>query len=158
MEEYTLDTSIGELEISIRLSNLLRYNGIKTVRDLLKTEIHSYLGCRNIGPKSLKEISALYDSLKEKLFIQLEGEETGSIYWKAQNDCYCYGILLKDGTVIQARQITIKGFGWVDVEIETDPEGICFHPFGKEPIPFLGCRDVISIRSEFIAAICESES
>lgn len=155
---YHLDTPLNEIDMSIRLSNFLIMRKITTIREFLEHELHSYLGFRNIGPKTLQEISALQERLKEELGEQWEREKTGSLYWKAQTDCYCYGILLKDGTVIQARQITKKGFGWVDIEIETDPFCDDFRPFGQKPVKFGSCRDIISVRVEFIAAICDAES
>lgn len=154
---YTLDSSVRDLMISIRSSNALIKNKINTIRDLLSTDIKDIVNFRNVGKKSISEILDVCEKLREELYAEYESEKTGYLYWKAKNDYWDYGILLKDGTVIHAKELLEKDFGWIDmlIEIESDHD---FLPFGKKPTHFSGCRNRISIRKEFIAAICEIES
>ncbi|MCX7717280.1 MAG: DNA-directed RNA polymerase subunit alpha [Candidatus Sumerlaeaceae bacterium] len=59
----SLDTSIEELELSVRSYNCLEAAGIKTIRDLVQKTESEMLKYRNFGRKSLTEIKNI---LKEK--------------------------------------------------------------------------------------------
>lgn len=54
--ESSLDTSIEELELSVRSYNCLEAAGIKTIRDLVQKTESEMLKYRNFGRKSLTEI------------------------------------------------------------------------------------------------------
>ena len=130
---------------------------VENIRDFLNISQEQLTQERGVGSKTLYEILHKQKELKEKFAYQIGIESTGYLWWKCRNDSYNYGILLKDGTVILAAEVKEKDFGWVDIflsEIEI-PDLVMF---GKNPSKFSRCRNLISVRIEHIAAICELES
>lgn len=53
------ETSLGELELSIRAYNCLRNEGLKTVGDVLAWDAEALLRIPNFGRKSLNELNEL---------------------------------------------------------------------------------------------------
>jgi DNA-directed RNA polymerase subunit alpha len=51
-----LDMAVAELDLSVRASNCLQAEGIKTVRDLVSRTEQDMLKIRNFGKTSLKEV------------------------------------------------------------------------------------------------------
>ena len=65
MEKITLDTKISELEdVSVRLINVLKSNGVETVRDLLGTDTTEFSHMRNMSMKSKAETEELKERIK----------------------------------------------------------------------------------------------
>lgn len=58
-----LNTSISELELSVRSANCLREAKIHTIRDLVQKQPQDLLKYRNFGKKSLAEIGELLSSM-----------------------------------------------------------------------------------------------
>ena len=62
-KEKVLETSIEELELSVRSFNCLKRAGIATVEDLTNKSENDMLKVRNLGKKSLDEVTAKLHSL-----------------------------------------------------------------------------------------------
>jgi len=58
-----LETSIEELELSVRSFNCLKRAGIATVEDLISKSQADMMKVRNLGKKSLDEVTAKLHSL-----------------------------------------------------------------------------------------------
>ena len=58
-----LETSIEELELSVRSFNCLKRAGIATVEDLISKSESEMMKVRNLGKKSLDEVTAKLHSL-----------------------------------------------------------------------------------------------
>jgi DNA-directed RNA polymerase subunit alpha len=56
--EKPLDTTIDELELSVRSYNCLKRAGINTVRELVNKTPDDMMKVRNLGKKSLDEVLA----------------------------------------------------------------------------------------------------
>lgn len=66
-KEKTLDTSVEELELSVRSYNCLKRQGISTLADLLNYSEASLMNIRNFGAKSIEEIKAKLKELNLSL-------------------------------------------------------------------------------------------
>ena len=53
---YVMNLTIDELDLSVRSYNCLKRAGIKTVDDIVKTNVFGLMKIRNMGRRSLKEI------------------------------------------------------------------------------------------------------
>ncbi len=73
--ERLLDTSVNEMELSVRSSNCLLAAKIETVRDLVSKTENQMLRYRNFGKKSLDEIKKLLQDLDMSLGMNLEKVE-----------------------------------------------------------------------------------
>lgn len=62
-KEKVLETSIEELELSVRSFNCLKRAGIATVEDLISKSEYDMMKVRNLGKKSLDEVTAKLHSL-----------------------------------------------------------------------------------------------
>ena len=62
-KEKVLETSIEELELSVRSFNCLKRAGIATVEDLTNRSENDMMKVRNLGKKSLDEVIAKLHSL-----------------------------------------------------------------------------------------------
>ena len=62
-KEKLLETSIEELELSVRSFNCLKRAGISTVEDLTNRSENDMMKVRNLGKKSLDEVIAKLHSL-----------------------------------------------------------------------------------------------
>ena len=62
-KEKVLETSIEELELSVRSFNCLKRAGIATVEDLISKSESEMMKVRNLGKKSLEEVTAKLHSL-----------------------------------------------------------------------------------------------
>lgn len=62
-KEKVLETSIEELELSVRSFNCLKRAGIATVEDLIQKTEYDMMKVRNLGKKSLDEVTAKLHSL-----------------------------------------------------------------------------------------------
>ena len=62
-KEKVLETSIEELELSVRSFNCLKRAGISTVEDLTNKSEADMMKVRNLGKKSLDEVIAKLHSL-----------------------------------------------------------------------------------------------
>ncbi|MCI8655137.1 MAG: DNA-directed RNA polymerase subunit alpha, partial [Clostridia bacterium] len=62
-KEKVLETSIEELELSVRSFNCLKRAGIATVEDLISKSEYDMMKVRNLGKKSLDEVIAKLHSL-----------------------------------------------------------------------------------------------
>ena len=51
-----LETSIDDLDLSVRAYNCLKRAGILTIRDLVEKSENEMMKIRNLGKKSLKEV------------------------------------------------------------------------------------------------------
>ena len=70
LEEYTdsvLYTSIYDLDISVRLMNVLKVNDLITLGDVIRCEANDFLRFRNFGGKSLSELKDLLETYGLKL-------------------------------------------------------------------------------------------
>ena len=56
-KEKVLETSIEELELSVRSFNCLKRAGISTVEDLTNRSENDMMKVRNLGKKSLDEVT-----------------------------------------------------------------------------------------------------
>jgi DNA-directed RNA polymerase alpha subunit len=65
--KVSLDTSIRDLDISVRLANIMKSNDVWQIRDLLGMTVQDYLGARNLGIKTMREIRELYEYLDIEL-------------------------------------------------------------------------------------------
>ena len=74
--ERLLDTSVNEMELSVRSSNCLLAAKIETVRDLVSKTENQMLRYRNFGKKSLDEIKKLLSDLDLSLGMNLEKVES----------------------------------------------------------------------------------
>lgn len=63
-KDEILDTTIEELELSVRSSNCLKRAGINTVEELVSRTEDDLMKVRNLGKKSLKEIKKKLDELE----------------------------------------------------------------------------------------------
>ncbi|ADO77786.1 DNA-directed RNA polymerase subunit alpha [Halanaerobium praevalens] len=63
-KDEILDTTIEELELSVRSSNCLKRAGINTVEELVSRTEDDLMKVRNLGKKSLKEIEKKLDELE----------------------------------------------------------------------------------------------
>jgi len=63
-KDKILDTTIEELELSVRSSNCLKRAGINTVEELVDKTEDDLMKVRNLGKKSLKEIKDKLDELE----------------------------------------------------------------------------------------------
>jgi DNA-directed RNA polymerase subunit alpha len=63
-KDKILDTTIEELELSVRSSNCLKRAGINTVEELVDKTEDDLMKVRNLGKKSLKEIKEKLDELE----------------------------------------------------------------------------------------------
>lgn len=75
--EEKLNTSISELELSVRAANCLREAKILTIRELVTKSHQELLKYRNFGKKSLAEIEELLQSMGLKLGVMVQ-ESSGS--------------------------------------------------------------------------------
>lgn len=66
-KEKTLDTSVEELELSVRSYNCLKRQGISTLAELLNYSEASLMNIRNFGAKSIEEIKAKLKELNLSL-------------------------------------------------------------------------------------------
>ena len=55
-KERKLDTTIEELDLSVRSYNCLKRAGINTVEELIKRDEEEMMKVRNLGRKSLDEV------------------------------------------------------------------------------------------------------
>ena len=62
-KEKVLETTIEELDLSVRSYNCLKRAGIKTVQDLTNRSENDMMKVRNLGRKSLEEVIAKLDSM-----------------------------------------------------------------------------------------------
>ena len=62
-KEKVLETTIEELDLSVRSYNCLKRAGINTVQDLTNRSENDMMKVRNLGRKSLEEVIAKLDSL-----------------------------------------------------------------------------------------------
>jgi len=62
-----LDTTIEELELSVRSSNCLKRAGINTVGELINKSEEDLMKVRNLGKKSLEEIKGKLEELNLSL-------------------------------------------------------------------------------------------
>lgn len=62
-KDKILDTTIEELELSVRSSNCLKRAGINTVNELVSKSEEDLMKVRNLGKKSLQEIAEKLDEL-----------------------------------------------------------------------------------------------
>lgn len=62
-KEKALETTIEELDLSVRSFNCLKRAGINTVEDLINKSEDEMMKVRNLGRKSLEEVMAKLDSL-----------------------------------------------------------------------------------------------
>jgi len=69
-ETLPLDTPIGELNMSVRVTNCLKSEGIQTLRDLLEKTLLELMRIPNLGSVSLREIT---DTLKHHGFELQKG-------------------------------------------------------------------------------------
>ncbi|MDO4744537.1 MAG: DNA-directed RNA polymerase subunit alpha C-terminal domain-containing protein, partial [Clostridia bacterium] len=58
-----LETTIEELDLSVRSYNCLKRAGINTVQDLTNRSENDMMKVRNLGRKSLEEVVAKLDSM-----------------------------------------------------------------------------------------------
>lgn len=66
-KDKVLDTTIEELELSVRSSNCLKRAGINTVAELVNKTEDDLMKVRNLGKKSLQEIKEKLNALELKL-------------------------------------------------------------------------------------------
>lgn len=66
-KDKVLDTTIEELELSVRSSNCLKRAGINTVGELIERTEDNLMKVRNLGKKSLKEIKNKLNELELEL-------------------------------------------------------------------------------------------
>ncbi len=66
-KEKVLDTTIEELDLSVRSYNCLKRAGINTVQELLQRNEEEMMKVRNLGRKSLEEVLVKLDALGLKL-------------------------------------------------------------------------------------------
>ena len=62
-KEKVLEMTIEELELSVRSFNCLKRAGISTVEDLTNKTENEMMKVRNLGKKSLEEVTAKLHSL-----------------------------------------------------------------------------------------------
>ena len=62
-KEKVLETTIEELDLSVRSYNCLKRAGINTVQDLTTRSENDMMKVRNLGRKSLEEVIAKFDSM-----------------------------------------------------------------------------------------------
>ena len=62
-KEKVLETTIEELDLSVRSYNCLKRAGINTVQDLTNRSENDMMKVRNLGRKSLEEVIAKLDSM-----------------------------------------------------------------------------------------------
>ena len=62
-KEKVLETTIEELDLSVRSYNCLKRAGINTVQDLINRSENDMMKVRNLGRKSLEEVVAKLDSM-----------------------------------------------------------------------------------------------
>lgn len=65
--DKALDTTIEELDLSVRSYNCLKRAGINTVQELIQRDEDEMMKVRNLGRKSLEEVLAKLDALGLKL-------------------------------------------------------------------------------------------
>lgn len=73
--EKLLNTSISEIELSVRSANCINNAGIKTIRDLVQKGEPEMLKYRNFGKKSLNEIKAILTGMGLSLGMKLPEKE-----------------------------------------------------------------------------------
>ena len=56
-----LDKKICDVDMSVRLWNVLRSLNVKTIGDMLKFTLVDYAIMRNVGKVTIKEIRSLYE-------------------------------------------------------------------------------------------------
>ena len=61
--EKVLETTIEELDLSVRSYNCLKRAGINTVQDLTARSENDMMKVRNLGRKSLEEVIAKLDGM-----------------------------------------------------------------------------------------------
>jgi DNA-directed RNA polymerase subunit alpha len=66
-KDRILDTTIEELELSVRSSNCLKRAGINTVGELINKSEEDLMKVRNLGKKSLEEIKGKLEELNLSL-------------------------------------------------------------------------------------------
>jgi len=66
-KDKILDTTIEELELSVRSSNCLKRAGINSVEELIDKTEDDLMKVRNLGKKSLQEIKDKLDELELEL-------------------------------------------------------------------------------------------
>ena len=62
-KEKVLETTIEELDLSVRSYNCLKRAGINTVQDLTNKSENDMMKVRNLGRKSLEEVIAKLDGM-----------------------------------------------------------------------------------------------
>ena len=62
-KEKVLETTIEELDLSVRSYNCLKRAGINTVQDLTTRSENAMMKVRNLGRKSLEEVIAKLDGM-----------------------------------------------------------------------------------------------
>ena len=62
-KEKVLETTIEELDLSVRSYNCLKRAGINTVQDLTNRSENDMMKVRNLGRKSLEEVIAKLESM-----------------------------------------------------------------------------------------------
>ena len=67
IKEKVLDTTIEELDLSVRSYNCLKRAGINTVQELMQRNEEEMMKVRNLGRKSLEEVLIKLDALGLKL-------------------------------------------------------------------------------------------
>ncbi|HUS58055.1 MAG TPA: DNA-directed RNA polymerase subunit alpha [Planctomycetota bacterium] len=70
-----LDTSVTELELSVRAENCLEAQNIKTIRQLVSKTENELLGLRNFGKTSLEDIKEKLAEMGLSLGMQIDGLE-----------------------------------------------------------------------------------
>jgi DNA-directed RNA polymerase subunit alpha len=63
-KEQVLETTIEELDLSVRSFNCLKRAGINTVKDLINKSEDDMMKVRNLGRKSLEEVQGKLKELK----------------------------------------------------------------------------------------------
>lgn len=66
-KEKVLETTIEELDLSVRSYNCLKRAGINTVQDLTARSENDMMKVRNLGRKSLEEVIAKLDAMELSL-------------------------------------------------------------------------------------------
>ena len=66
-KEKVLETTIEELDLSVRSYNCLKRAGINTVQDLTTRSENDMMKVRNLGRKSLEEVIAKLEAMGLKL-------------------------------------------------------------------------------------------
>ena len=61
LPKKVLEKPIWDIDLSVRLYNILKNMGIKSIEDMVKHSVRDFYSQRNFGKKSLKELQELYE-------------------------------------------------------------------------------------------------